>query len=104
MNQRPRIIRAVRPSLCANPFEGRARIGEARAAILYRHWLPGEVTPYVLRCAGFSIDEAEAIERWRQRLLAELPVIRNAILRCICPPWAKWCHVPILQQFAAEAA
>lgn len=93
-----------RPALLSNPFEGRPGIGRARAQILYRHWLNGDLTPRILRCGrgGFGHDEAIALNRWRDRVLAALPQIGARQL--LCPCWPKTlCHIPIIREFGRIA-
>jgi len=92
-----------RPSLWANPFAGRPGIGQARGTILYQAWLRGDCTPRVLRAARFSEAEMFALERWRDRLLTQLPKLRGRQLRCDCPDGPTWCHAGVLSRIASEA-
>ncbi len=85
-----------RPTLWANPFSGRYAIGHARSVILYGQWLAGNVSDYVLRCAHFSRAEAEALNRWRERVVTNLPSLRGFDLQCWCPLTSAWCHADVL--------
>jgi hypothetical protein len=92
-----------RPSHWSNPFEGRSGIGQARATILYRHWLEGIVTAGILRICRFSEAEIEAMERWRRRILANARDLAGKRLIRSCRPNAAWCHRPVLGSYAAMA-
>lgn len=80
-----------RPTLWGNPFT-RPGIGHARSIILYRAWISGEITPHVLRCAGFDDAEIDSLHRWHARLLPQLPYLRGKDLQCWCPLTSVWCH------------
>lgn len=92
-----------RPSFWSNPFEGRSMIGQARATILHRHWLAGQVTRRVLLACRFSEAEIVAFDRWRDRARARLPELRGRALRCTCRNDAPWCHRHTLREAALTA-
>jgi hypothetical protein len=85
-----------RPTLWANPFEGRPRIGHARSVILYDAWIRGQLDAHVLLCCGFGEHEIAALWRWRSRLLGRIGVLKGCDLQCWCPLTSAWCHVEIL--------
>ena len=92
----PGAVYVGRPPLWSNPFNGRPRIGHKRAVILYRAWLGGDLSPYILRRAGFSEAEIAALRRWRDRLMAQLPRLSGRDLQCWCPLTSSWCHAETL--------
>lgn len=92
-----------RPSQWSNPFEGRSSIGQARATILYRHWLAGTVTAGILRLCRFSEAEIEAMDRRRRAVLRNLGDLAGKRMVCACRPNAAWCHRPVLASFASAA-
>lgn len=92
----PGAVYVGRPTLWSNPFSGRPRIGHARSIILYRSWLAGDLSPRVLRCAGFSENEINSLGRWRQRLVVSLTQLRGRDLQCWCPLTSDWCHADTL--------
>lgn len=92
----PGAVYVGRPTLWANPFGGRPGIGHARSVILYRAWLRGELNRRVLRCAGFSDAEVDALRRWRDRLVARLATLAGRDLQCWCPLTSDWCHADVL--------
>ena len=81
-----------RPTLWGNPFSERPRIGHARGVILYRSWIAGDLSPYILHRAGFGHDEIVSLERWRKQLLNQLHRLRGHDLQCWCPLTSAWCH------------
>jgi hypothetical protein len=85
-----------RPTLWGNPFSGRPRIGHARSVILYQAWIAGDLSPRVLRCAGFTESEINALQRWRARLIPSLSQLRGRSLQCWCPLTSDWCHADAL--------
>lgn len=89
-----------RPTIWSNPFAGRKGIGHARSVILYRAWIEGHLTRHVLKCAGFSAAEIEALGRWRRRLMARLSELRGRDLQCWCPLTSAWCHADVQIEFA----
>ena len=92
----PGAVYVGRPTVWGNPFERRPGIGHARSVILYRAWLAGDVTPYVLRCARFSEAEIDAMSRWRNRLLHRLSELAGYDLQCWCPLTSPWRHADVL--------
>lgn len=89
-----------RPTLWANPFAGRYRIGHKRSVILYRAWLRGDCSLRVLKAAGFSKAEAATLDRLRGRVLDRLPRLAGRNLQCWCPPTSDWCHADVLLDLA----
>lgn len=96
----PGAVYVGRPTIWANPFTGRYRIGHKRSIILYRAWLRGDCSPRVLRAAGFSKAEIGALVRWRSRVLERLPTLAGQDLQCWCPLTSEWCHADVLLDMA----
>jgi hypothetical protein len=92
----PGAIYVGRPTLWANPFSGRPRIGHARSVILYRAWITGQLTPRILAAAGFGEDEQTSLLRWRNRLIPSLSHLAGKDLQCWCPLTSPWCHADVL--------
>lgn len=96
----PGALYVGRPTIWSNPFAGRKGIGHARSVILYRAWVEGHLTRYVLERAGFSAAEIDALARWRRRLIERLPELRGHDLQCWCPLTSAWCHADVQIDFA----
>lgn len=96
----PGAVYVGRPTLWANPFSDRNRIGHKRSVILYAAWLRGECSPGVLRAAGFSRAEAATLERRRRLVLQRLPRLTGRNLQCWCPTTSDWCHADVLIKLA----
>ncbi|WP_077228575.1 DUF4326 domain-containing protein [Sphingomonas hengshuiensis] len=92
----PGAVYVGRPTIWGNPFSDRPRIGHARSVILYRSWLAGDLSPHVIRCAGFSENEINALARWRASLIPRLQSLRRRDLQCWCPLTSAWCHADTL--------
>ena len=84
-----------RPTLWSNPFERRSGICHRRSVILYRHWLAGHLSPYILACARFSEAEIAGLRRWRDRLIRSIDQLRGRNLQCWCALTAP-CHADVL--------
>lgn len=89
-----------RPTIWNNPFSGRSRIGHKRSVILFTAWLRGDLDAHVLRCAGLSGAEVQALRRRREALIAALPRLRGRDLQCWCPLTSDWCHADALLKAA----
>lgn len=93
-----------RPTIFGNPFERRPKITHPRSVILYSAWLRGWLDTRILRAAGFSNAEIQALRRWREYLLPRLNRLRGRDLQCWCPLTSVWCHAETLLRHAnAEA-
>ena len=96
----PGAIYVGRPTIWANPFAGRPRIGHKRSIILYDAWLSGQTDAHVLARAGLSEAETAALGRLRHRVLQALSSLRGADLQCWCPLTSAWCHADVLLRAA----
>lgn len=86
-----------RPSLFANPFQGRFR--HARSVEIHRAWLEGQISALGLERLGFSPAEVNALLRLRFRVRRALPRIQGI---CWCPINSRWCHADTLLRLANE--
>ena len=96
----PGAVYVGRPTIFANPFAGRRRIGHKRSVILFAAWLRGDLTPRVLAACGFGPDERASLSRRREKLLRALPRLAGRNLQCWCPLTSDWCHAEALLQVA----
>jgi hypothetical protein len=91
-----------RPTMWGNPF-AHSRWGHAKAVILHKAWLHGELGALTLeRSMGFCQVEVDALFRLRMRVLTGLHRLARHDLACWCPLTSKWCHAETLLDFALE--
>ena len=99
----PGAVYVGKPTLWTNVFS-RPGIGHARSVILYRAWIQGDLSPYVLARAGFTPDEVQGLRRRRFLLLEQLPTLAGRDLQCWCPVTSPWCHADVLIEAANNSA
>lgn len=90
-----------RPSLFANPFQGRFK--HARSVELHRAWLDGRISALGLERLGFCPSEVDALLRLRARVRRALPRIAGLDLICWCPTNSRWCHADTLLKLANQS-
>ena len=92
-----------RPTMWGNPFAYR-KIGHAKATILHRAWLNGQLGALTLERMGFSPAEIDSLGRMRERVLVNLHRLAGRNLACWCPATSDWCHAETLIAMAPEHA
>lgn len=99
----PRTIYVGRPTKWGNPFATRDR-GHAKAVILHKRWLAGDIGALTLEGMGFSPAEIDALDRLRCRVLTDLHQLAGHNLACWCPENSDWCHAETLLALSAVHA
>lgn len=86
-----------------NPFQ-MPRFGHAKAVILHRAWLKGDLGDLMLERMGFCPKQIDALHRLRERVLTNLHRLDGLDLACWCPQNSGWCHADTLIAMAPEYA
>lgn len=99
----PHTIYVGRPTKWGNPFAAKDR-GHAKATILHKRWLAGDIGALTLEGMGFHPAEIDALDRLRCRVLQDLHQLAGHNLACWCPATSDWCHAQTLLELAATHA